>query len=251
MKTAVITGASAGLGREFISLIPEFYPDIEEYWLISRREDKLRAAAESAKRPCRIFPLDLSKDASYEVLAGALTESKADVKLLVNNSGCGFLGNVGELDSQRQTAMTDVNVRGLTAVTEVVVPHMTEGAAIINISSIASFCPNPRMSTYSATKAYVTAFSLGIGEELKPKKITSTAVCPGPMDTEFIKLGAIKGNSRTFETLPYCIPSKVARGAMKAAKRGRSVYTPRVFYKFYRALAKILPVKLMIKFAKT
>ena len=87
--------------------------------------------------------------------------------------------------------------------------------------------------------------------ELKPKGITVTAVCPGPMKTEFLDVGNITGNSKMFATLPYCDQVRVAGGALRAARAGRTIYTPKLFYKFYRVLAKITPVKLMVKFAKT
>ena len=171
--------------------------------------------------------------------------------VLINNSGCGFLGNIGEGELEHQTRMVDLNLKGLTAVTHLVLPYMKTGARIVNVSSIASFCPNARMTTYSASKAYVTAFTFGLSEELRGTGITATAVCPGPMDTEFIRLGGIKGSSKTFDVLPYCDPVKVAAGALRAAKQGRTVYTPRAFYKLYRVLAKVLPTKLMMQFAKT
>ncbi len=251
MKVAIITGASAGLGREFLKALPGTFPEIEEYWLIARRKDRLLEASKDVPRQCRILPLDLTADESYAKLEEALAEHRPDVRLLINNSGCGYLGNVGEGGLDNQTRMVELNLKGLTAVTHLVIPYMQKGAHIINISSIASFCPNSRMTVYSATKSYVTAFSFGIGEELKEKGITSTAVCPGPMDTEFIQLGGIKGHSKTFDKLPYCVPSKVAKGALQAAKRGRSVYTPTAFYKLYRFIAKVAPTKLMMKAAKT
>ena len=251
MRIAVITGASAGLGREFLRALPDFYPDIEEYWLISRSREKLEAVAKETAVPVKILPLDLTNNESYGTLAREYDTSKPEVALLINNAGCGFLGNVGDGDITRQTAMIELNLKGLTAVTHLTLPYMVRGSKIINISSIASFCPNPRMTVYSATKAYVTAFSLGIGDELRDRGITSTAVCPGPMDTDFIVSGGIKGVSKTFDTLPYCSPEKVARGALKASKKGRSVWTPTLFYKFYRFVAKIVPVKLMMKAART
>ncbi len=251
MKVAVITGASAGLGKEFLKALPETCPEIEEYWLISRSRNKLLAAARLVPKQCRVFPLDLTKDESYGKLSRYLSEFNPEVSLLINNSGCGFLGNVGEGDLAKQVQMVDLNLKGLTAVTHLVIPYMPAGGRIINISSIASFCPNPRMTVYSASKSYVTAFSLGIGEELKEKGITVTAVCPGPMDTDFIVAGGIKGHSKTFDVLPYCDPEKVAKGALAASAKGKSVYTPRMFYKFYRLIAKLTPTKLMMKASKT
>ncbi len=251
MKIAIITGASAGLGKEFLKAAPTYFPDIDEYWLIARRQEKLTEAAALVPKQCRIFPMDLTKTDSYARLAKELAALTPTVALLVNNSGCGFLGNVGEGELQNQLQMVDLNLRGLTAVTHVVMPYMTNGSRIINVSSIASFCPNPRMTVYSAGKAYVTAFSYGISEEAAPRGITVTAVCPGPMDTDFIYLGEIKGNSKTFDTLPYCDPVKVVNGAYKAALAGKRCYTPLAFYKLYKILAKFLPVSVTMKMAKT
>ena len=251
MKVAVITGASAGLGKEFLKALPEACPEIEEYWLISRNREKLLDAARLVPKQCRVFPLDLTKDESYGKLSRYLAEFKPEISLLINNSGCGFLGDVGEGDLARQVQMVDLNLKGLTAVTHLCIPYIPRGGRIINISSIASFCPNARMTVYSATKSYVTAFTFGIAEELRAKGITATAVCPGPMDTDFIVAGGIKGNSKTFELLPYCDPAAVAKGALAASARGQTVYTPRVFYKFYRLLAKIVPTKLMMKASRT
>lgn len=251
MKAAIITGASAGLGLELLKAAPTYFPEIEEYWLIARRKEKLIEAASHIKRPCRIFPLDLTAADSYQTLAKELEKIHPEIELLVNNSGCGYLGNVGEGNLDDQLRMVDLNLKGLTAVTHITIPYMPEGSHIINISSIASFCPNARMTVYSAGKAYVSAFTYGIREELRGKGITATAVCPGPMDTDFIYLGDIKGNSKTFDVLPYCDPKKVADGAYRAALQGKMNYTPLAFYKLYRALAKILPVSVTMKMSKT
>ena len=252
MKTAIITGASAGVGLEFVRQLEGAFPEIECVWLIARSANKLEEAAKLLNKvQVKILPLDLCAESSFAELSGILTEERPEVTLLVNNAGCGYLGNVGETGLDVQTRMVDLNVRALTAVSHVVVPHMAKGGRIINLSSIASFCPNPRMTVYSSTKAYVSSFSRGLGEELKPRGITVTAVCPGPMATEFLDIGGIAGNSKTFDTLPYCDPAKVVKGAYEAARAGRAVHTPKGFYKLYRGLAKVLPQRLMIKFAGT
>ena len=251
MKIAIITGASAGLGKEFLKAAHGYFPEIDEYWLIARRQDRLEEAAKLVHKQCRIFPMDLTETDSYRRLEAELKKLNPTVALLVNNSGCGFLGNVGEGELENQLKMVDLNLRGLTAVTHVTMPYMAKGSRVINVSSIASFCPNPRMTVYSAGKAYVTAFSYGISEECAARGITVTAVCPGPMDTEFIYLGEIKGNSKTFETLPYCDPVKVVHGSYKAALAGKRCYTPKAFYKLYKVLAKFLPIGITLKMAKT
>ena len=252
MRTAIVTGASSGLGREFVRQMAEVFPEIECYWLIARRADRLAELAEMLPdKQVECLPLDLCDTMSFMALQEKLAAERPEIALLVNNAGCGYLGNIGEVDTASQTRMIDLNLRALTAVTNMTVPFMVPGSCILNVSSIASFCPNPRMTVYSAGKAYVTAYTVGAAEELKAKGITVTAVCPGPMDTEFIRLGGIEGNSRMFEMLPYCDQVRVAGGALRATRAGRTIYTPKLFYKFYRVLAKVTPVKLMVKFTKT
>ena len=252
MKTAIITGASAGLGTEFFRQAAEVFPEIECFWLIARRRERLeQMAADCKERQVVCLPLDLCDPMSFSVLAEKLAAERPEVTLLINNAGCGYLGNIGEVETSSQTRMIDLNLRALTAVTNIAVPYMVPGSCILNVSSIASFCPNPRMTVYSSTKAYVTSFTVGLSEELKPKGITVTAVCPGPMETEFIHLGGIKGQSKTFDILLYCDQVRVAGGALRATRAGKTIYTPTLFYKFYRVLAKVTPVKLMVKFTKT
>ncbi len=252
MKIALITGASAGLGLQFVAQLEENFPEINEVWLIARSEDKLMEAAKCLKKASgRILPLDLTNEDDLDKFGRLLDDENPEILLLVNNAGCGYLANVGETDYRIQTGMVDLNIRALTAVTSLCIPYISRGGRIINISSIASFCPNPRMTVYSASKSYVSAFSRGIGEELKCHGIKVTSVCSGPMSTGFLDIAGIRGNSKTFDLLPFCNPEMVVAGSYKASKKGRAVYTPRLFFKFYRFVAKILPQSLMVKFTKT
>ena len=251
MRTAVITGASSGLGIELALAAEKKFPDIECFWLVARRADRLQETADSLGCKTLLISADLSSDEGLNEYRAALEREKPDVRLLVNNAGLGFLGDVAESDPGEQARMIDVNVRALTVMTTVTLPYMGRGAMIVNTSSIASFCPNPRMTVYSSTKAFVTSFTRGLAEELRPRGISVTAVCPGPMDTEFISVARITGNSKAFNALPYCDPKKVAEGTMDAAAVGRVVYTPKAFYKFYRFVAKLLPHSLVVKMAKT
>jgi short-subunit dehydrogenase len=252
MRTAVITGASSGLGRELFRQAVRTFPEIEEFWLISRSADKLRSAAgDFPEKSFRILALDLGVSDSYTEYENELREHQPEIALLINNAGCGYLGDVGNTSLSDQMSAVNLNVAGLTAVTHLSIPYMLYGGRIINVSSIASFCPTPRMTVYSATKSYISFFSSGIGEELRGRGISVTAVCPGPMETPFLERGHIRGNSKAFKTLPYSDPAKVAKTALAAAKKRRQVFTPRLIYKVYRVLAKILPQRLVIKFTKT
>ena len=251
MKTAILTGASSGLGVEFARQLKDTCPEVEGIWLIARRRERLEALAGELKGlQAEILPLDLCREESLTFLEEKLRKERPQVVLLINNAGCGYLGNVGEGDTSRQTRMVDLNVRALTAITHMVMPYLQPGGHILSVSSLASFCANARLNTYSATKAYVSSFTRGLSLELKGRGITATAVCPGPMATEFVEVGGITGHSRSFERLPYCRPEKVARGALRAAAKGRVFYTPTAFYKLYRLLAKVLPHRLVVHMAK-
>lgn len=252
MNIAIITGASSGLGVEFIKEISNMYPSLDEIWLVARRAERLNdLAAEYAKPACVPISLDLTADAAYDALDKLLTEKNASVSILVNNAGMGKMGNVAEMDYASQTMMVDLNCRGLTAVTAVCLKFMSRGSQIINVCSIASFCPNTRLNTYSATKAYVMSFTKGLREELKPLGINCMCVCPGPMNTEFFSVANIDPKtSKVFSTLPYSDPNDVAKNTLKASAKGKCVYTHLFLFKLFRVLAKILPHNLVMKWCR-
>ncbi len=252
MNIAIITGASSGLGIEFLKEIIATRQDIDEIWLVARRLDRLNEIANEYKSiKCIPIALDLSSDESYSVLEDKLASSNCTVKLLVNNAGFGKMGNIKDMSVSSQISMVDLNCKGLTAVATACLKYMQKGSEIINIASIASFVPNPRLTVYSSTKAYVLSFTKGLREELKPHGINCMCVCPGPMRTKFLSVADIApGSSKTFDTLPYSDPAKVARGTLKASRKGRCVYTHLAFFKFYRVLAKLLPHNLLMKLSK-
>ena len=252
MKIAIITGASAGLGKEFFYEIAKKHDEIEEIWLIARRRDRMeKLAAEFPNKKVEIFSLDLFDVSSFDKFAKILNERGADVRMLINNAGVGKLGNIADEPYTTQIGMIDLNCRALSAMCSVTLPYMKKGSFILNVCSIAAFAPTPRMTVYSSTKAYVLSYSKSLREELREKGINVLAVCPGPMNTEFLDVADIKGNSKTFKTLPYCDPEAVARVSLVRAKQGRAVWTPRAFYKFYRVLSKLVPHNIIMKMSKT
>ncbi len=252
MKIAIITGVTSGLGYEFLKSVVSSYPNLDEIWVIARRKERLLEIEKSFDIKIRPIALDLTSEESVETVKQLLNEYTPDVKILINNAGFGELGNFYENDYENQLKMIRLNNGALTAMCTVCTPYMNAGSFIINVASIASFVPNPRMAVYCSTKAYVKSFTRCIREELKPKKINAFVVCPGPMSTEFLDVAGISGGkSKTFETLPYTRPEKVAKNSVKLAARGRGVYTPGAFYKFYRVLSKLLPHTILMKVSKT
>lgn len=249
MKIAVITGASSGLGKEYVRQTVEQLPQVEEIWLVARRTERLQAIAnDHPQRTFRLLSLDLCNGDDLQRYRQALDDSGAEVTLLVNNAGFGKLGDFDALPTDNQLAMIDLNCRALTAITSLTLPYMIAGSGILNVSSIASFVPTPRMAVYCSTKAYVSSFSKALRAELRSRKINVLAVCPGPMATEFLEVADLIGKSKPFQTLPYCQPQEVARVSLARLLRGKSWYTNRFLYKFYRVLSKLVPHRWLMKF---
>lgn len=252
MKIAIITGASSGLGVDFALEVDKQRADIEEIWLVARRKDRLEELASKLSKKTRVLSLDITTDEAVETLTEILEREKPEIGLLIGNAGFGKLGFFGDLSAQDSKDMIRLNCEGLTVITRLCLPFMKEKSEIINTCSIASFAPNARMAVYSSTKAYVMSFSRALRFELKSRKINVLAVCPGPMDTEFLPVAGIgKGDSFTFDTLPRVNPKKLAKNTLKASKKGKGVYTELAFYKFYRFLAKVLPHSLVMHLCKT
>lgn len=252
MKIALLTGASSGLGCAFAKYIGQIFPEIDEVWALARRKDRLEALAGRISTT-RIVPVecDLTQEAGIAAIKARLDAEKPEIMLLINNAGCGFHGAFAQSNAEEQLRCIQLNVTALTALTRIVLDYMPAGGRVLNTCSIASFAPNANMAVYSASKAYVSFFSRALNEELRPGGRSSTAVCPAPMQTEFLTVGHIEGNSKTFERLPYCDVDRVAKGALRAAKKRRRIYTPRLFYKFFRLLARILPDSIMLSLTRT
>jgi len=252
LRVAIITGASSGLGEQYALAVDKLCETIEEIWVIARREDKLNSLAAKLSKKVKVLPLDITKTEDLEKFSKELDAPNTEVKLLINNAGFGKLANFDSVSSEISAGMVRLNCEALTVITAMVLPQMSENSEIINSCSIASFAPNTRMAVYSSTKAYVMSFSRALREELKSRKINVLAVCPGPMDTEFLSTAGIeKGTSHTFDTLPRVKPDVIAKKSLIASKKRKAVYTNLLFYKFYRFLAKILPHSIVMKLAGT
>ena len=252
MDIAVITGASSGLGLEYVRAVYDMYPRLEQIWVIARRGERLEAVKTELGEKIVPVSFDITDSDAVENYVKQLKNQNANVKLLINNAGFGRLGNFDSLSTADNAGMVRLNCEALTVMSSATLPFMNEGGEIVNTCSIASFAPNTRMAVYSSTKAYVMSLSRAMREELKPRKINVLAVCPGPMDTEFLSVANItKGASRTFDTLPRVNAKVMAQKSLKASKKKKTVYTNLAFYKFYRLLAKLLPHSIVMKLCGT
>jgi short-subunit dehydrogenase len=187
-KIAIVTGASSGLGMEFARQIEES-SFLDEVWLIARRAAPMKELAERfQKSKPVILALDLTDRGDVSALVKKITDEKPDLQFLVNNAGYGKIGPFADLGLDEQIQMVDLNVRTLTYLTHALLPFMSEGSRIIQVASSIGFCAAPYFAVYAATKAYVVSLSEALHEELKPRGIGVTAVCPGPVATDFFSV---------------------------------------------------------------
>ena len=188
MNIVVITGASSGMGREFAMQLDRGLHSVDEFWLIARRGSRLKEIASGMQHTVKILPLDLTNEADMTVLTESLAEEKPVVRMLINCAGYGMMGDFTAVPIKEQTGEVDLNCRALLEVTYGCLPYMRAKSRIIQLASSAAFLPQPGFSVYAATKSFVLSFSKALRAELKERQIYVTAVCPGPVKTEFFEV---------------------------------------------------------------
>ena len=257
MRTAIITGASTGMGRIFAKKICRRYKNLEEIWIIARSEDKLLSLKEElGNKSVYVFPLDLTKEEDVKAYQRALEERKPDVCILVNSAGYGKIGSFEEVGYEHNRGMVKLNCQALTDVTYLTLPYVRKGGQIIQLASSAAFLPQPEFAVYAATKSYVLSLSRALHYELYDRNISVTAVCPGPVKTEFFDQveSCVKKSpeeeSRKLKQLKMLVmadPEKVVKKAMKDARKGKekSVYGP--VMPLFELLCKLVPHSTILK----
>jgi hypothetical protein len=233
-NTALVTGASAGIGGEFVKLLAEKGHDLV---LVSRNEEKLRPLAEelSARHTVRVetIPIDLSIAGAPEHVASQLKSKAIEVDILVNNAGSGTFGPFAESDPVAGLAQIQVNVVALTHLTRLLLPPMIARGRgrILNVASTAAFQPGPLMAVYYATKAYVLSFSEALANELKGTGVTVTCLCPGPTRTEFMDRAGVGTGGILQKKGVVMEAAEVARRGYNGMMKGRRLVIPGVMNK--------------------
>ena len=184
MNIAIVTGASSGMGREFVLQLPNFV-QVDEIWAIARRADALESLKTATSVPVRPISADLCKDESFENLAQLLEAEKPNVRLLVNAAGFGKFGAYHRVSVEDDCRMIQLNCTALVRMTRMVLPYMNAGSHILQLDSLSAFQPVPYINTYAATKHFVLAYSRGLNQELKSSGIRCMAMNPGWVKTEF------------------------------------------------------------------
>ena len=241
MKIAVVTGASSGMGREMIIQLWEHFDGFDEMWIIARRRERMDQLDCQLGVALRKFPLDLTLDRDRQILERALELEKPKVKFLVNAAGFGKIGKVEALSLYDETDMVRLNCEALCAVTRMVLPYMTGNSRIIQFASSAAFLPQPGFAVYSATKAFVLSYSRALNQELRGRNIYVTAVCPGPVRTEFFDIAETTGEIPLYKRLVMANPRRVVAKAIRDSVAGRDISVYGVTMKAFRLLCKALP----------
>ena len=246
MKTAIITGASSGMGRDFVLQLDKT-GEYEEMWVIARREDRLKSLADETKTPIKPIPLDLTNEEDIKKYEALLKEENPDVTMLVNCSGYGKFGRYDQIPLEDCMGMIDLNCKALVAITQLTLPYMKEGAKIIELDSLSSFQPVPYLNVYGATKAFVLSYSRALNVELKPRKIQVMAVSPGWVETEFFDRATKTSETAvTYYNVMYK-SADVVKTALKDLKKGKDLSVHGFQVKAQVLLVKLLPHKLVMK----
>lgn len=249
MKIAVVTGASSGMGREFVGQIAEKYPWLDEIWAIARRAGELEKLKEEIQEvSVRPLPLDISREEDREKLKKFLKKENPKILLLVNAAGMGIQKEFAGISPQEAVSMTELNCSALTGITGICLPYCKDGSRIFMLASAAAFVPQPGFAVYAASKAYVVSFSRALNRELKPRRIQVTAVCPGPVDTPFLEKMGGKDQMPGYKKPFIARPGAVVKKALRDGARGRELSVPGVFIKALEAGCKILPHSLILRF---
>lgn len=244
MKIAVITGASSGMGREFVYALDQ-EENFDEVWVIARREERLLELAERCRAKVRPMALDLQDPDSFERYREALEREKPEIAVLVNAAGFGLFGVFAEMDMKRQLDSIDLNARALTAMCHLSIPYMAPGSRIYNLGSMSSWQPVPYINVYGATKAYVLSFSRALGVELKEKGIRVMAVCPGWIQTEFFSHAIHDDTVNYFNR--YYTAEQVVKKALKDMKKGKNASVLGFPERVQVLLVKHLPVNMVMR----
>ena len=224
MNIAIITGASSGMGQEFVGRLDSLLKKTDEIWLLARRKEKLDALAAQMQTKTRAIAIDLTSEKELAQFAEVLAISNARITVLVNCAGTGKYGPFPTLDKKTCTEMLSLNVFALTEMTRLCLPYMRKGSRIIELASGAAFLPQADFAVYAASKAYVYSFGRALAKELQTKGIHVTTVCPGPVDTPFLEYAYNDPSSMSgLKKLTMETVERVVETALRDSLKGKPV----------------------------
>ena len=246
MNIAIVTGASSGMGREFVLQLSQ-YVQVDEIWAIARREQALKSLETDV--PVRPVVLDLCEERSFSAFTALLEKEKPNVKLLVNAAGFGKFGTYDRVSLEDDCRMIDLNCKALVAMTRLTLPYMTSGSHILQLDSLSAFQPVPYITTYGATKSFVLSYSRAMNRELRSKGVRMMAMNPGWVKTEFFDhaFQTNGGNEVQYFDRLYEADAVVATG-LKDLYRTKKDYSVHGFpTRMQVRLVKLLPHGLVMR----
>ena len=242
-RTAVVTGASSGIGAE---IARELARRGHGLTLVARREDRLKElAAELSSVRVEVVPADLTVEADRERVVSEVAARGLELSVLVNNAGLWTTGLVVDSTPEAELRMVKVDVEAVVHLTTLALPGMAERGrgAVLNVASTAAMQPLPGQAGYGACKAFVLSYSRALATELKGTGVTVTALCPGPVPTEFAAAAGWTPEQfdKALPSFMYVSAEDVARQAVDAADAGRQVVIPGLANRGSALLSKLLP----------
>lgn len=244
----VVTGASSGMGKEFLLQILEKEKDVDEIWAIARREERLTELKSKIGEKIKPFALDLSKEIDLKKYKEALDKEKPNIVILANCAGFGIFDHSENIDTQTKLNMIDLNLKAPVAMIDYSLPYMTKGSKIMNIASCAAFQPIPYINDYAATKAFLLSYSRALNKELKYKGIHVLAVTPYWTKTEFFNRAIDDKKKKVVINYNAMYdPAKVIKLAIKDLYTNKDISIYGFVNRMQRVLTKLLPHSLVMK----
>jgi len=248
MRIAIITGASSGLGKEYVRQLAHKEKQLDQLWIIARRTDRLEEIKKNTPLPVRPLSMDLTEESSMKELEDLLQAEKPQIQLLINAAGFGKVGNYQAVSRLESDRMITLNCKSAVDMTLICLPYMQRGSRIMEVCSTAAFQPFQMLAIYAASKAFLYRYSRALRVELFPRGIKVTAVCPYWIkDTEFIPVAKQTDSKKAIRHFPLAGHSRsVAALSLFDSRIGLPVSTPGPICFLHRIVAKFIPGELMM-----
>jgi short-subunit dehydrogenase len=241
-RISIVTGATGGLGREFVKLL--LNENVDEIWSVARNIDKLSKLKEEFGEKVIPISSDLSKEQSFDSLSDMLQKENPIITYLINNAGGGKMGAYNEFSRAEIESHITTHCIATAVLCNLCIPYMQKGSHIINMASQSAFQPVPYINLYAASKAFVRSYSRALNAELKGTGIVSTVACPGWIKTELLEM---ERNGKQVHFPAIAAPKDVVVKIMRDAKKGKDMSVYGTYVKYMHVLAKIFPHKLVMR----